>query len=74
MTTMLGGEKIYVADVAEGTPPSDVLVSSIRVWHGPTHELVRIWNRGAFAGALIMTHGDGARLAESFGLVIDRIY
>lgn len=74
MTTALAGETIYVADVAEGTPPSDVLVSSIRVWRGPTHELVRIWNRGAQSGALIMSHGDGERLAEALGLVIDRVY
>jgi hypothetical protein len=68
MTMTMAGEWAYV--LPEGTAPSARLVSSIRVWRGPTHDLVRVWCRGGFAGALILTHGDGALLAAAHGLVL----
>jgi hypothetical protein len=62
------GELTYTAPA--NTVPSRWLVTSVRVWCGPSHDVVRVWNRGGFAGALIMCHGDGALFAATHGLVL----
>lgn len=62
--------KTYVAQGLEVEPPSTLLVSSITVIRGPSHEYVRIWMRGALTGGLIMQQGDGALLAEALGLTL----
>jgi hypothetical protein len=49
-------------------PRDDLLVSSIKVMHVGGHDHVRIWTRGARAGELVLTEGDGALLAERLGL------
>jgi hypothetical protein len=43
-------------------------VSSIRVIPLHGHELVRVWNRGALAGELVVEIGDGETIAAAFGL------
>jgi len=64
---MMSGEIVYMAKAEPGTPRDALLLSSLRIWRGPSRELVRLWSRGAFVGSLIMNHGDGALLAEQLG-------
>lgn len=43
-------------------------VSSAEVEQGPAHDRIRIWNRGGLAGELVVTSGDGERIAKQLGL------
>lgn len=40
-----------------------MIVSSVRVRVEASHDIVRVWNRHALAGELVVTHGDGHRVA-----------
>lgn len=48
------------------------IVTSVRLFVGPAHDEIRVWNRGGLAGVLVVTSGDGGtiaqRLAEVGGL------
>lgn len=46
-----------------GAPSSRRLISSVDVEVAGNHERVRIWNRGALAGELVVCIGDGESLA-----------
>jgi hypothetical protein len=63
-----GRTQWVAAGVAAGGPPSDHVISSIRMAPKGAHELVRIWNRGGLSGELIVREGDGARIAAMLGL------
>lgn len=52
-------------------PPAQCVVSSIRVTVIGGHERVQVWSRGGLAGELIVSKGDGARLAAVHGLVAE---
>lgn len=41
----------------------EVLVSSVRVETGPSHDTIRVWNRGGLAGTLTVKAGDGQAFA-----------
>lgn len=47
----------------ESDPHSHLIISSIRVYQGPGHDVLHIWNRGGKAGTLTVTLGDGMILA-----------
>lgn len=50
-------------------PHSDVLVSSAAVTQIGAHERVRVWSRGGLAGELVVSLGDGEKIAALLGLV-----
>ncbi len=56
--------------LAERTSPSGALVSSVELVEGPAgvHDRVRIWNRGALCGELVVSNGDGIQLRERLTL------
>lgn len=53
----------------EGGSSSDYVVSSAAITQMGAHERVRLWNRGGLAGELVVSAGDGARMATTLGLV-----
>lgn len=44
-------------------PQRSPLISSVRVVLGPAHDVVTAWNRGACAGTLTVTSGEGVHVA-----------
>jgi len=66
--TASGNERWFDRPDTQSTP-SDSVVTSAAVTTFGRHEQVRIWNRGALAGELMVESGDGQRIAESLGLV-----
>lgn len=46
-----------------GTTKSNILITSVRVSHGPFHDEVAIWNRGGLSGSLAVDAGDGLAVA-----------
>lgn len=48
--------------------PSSHVASSATVETRGAHELVRVWSRGGLAGELLVSEGDGARLADALDL------
>lgn len=46
------------------TARGDLLVTSVRIEHGPGHDEVHIWNRGGKAGTLTVKKGDGIEIAR----------
>jgi hypothetical protein len=40
------------------------IITSVVVDEGPSHDRVRVWNRGGLAGVLVVTHGDGEVIAR----------
>lgn len=61
--------RYFTTPATEGTPPSDHLVSSAIVDKSTPHDRMCIWSRGALAGELVVTRGDGERIAAALGLV-----
>lgn len=55
------------AEVFAGAP-NDLLVSSAVVESHGGYDHVRIWNRGAMSGALVLQLGDGELLMQQLGL------
>ena len=39
------------------------LITSVHVERQGAHDVLRVWNRGGFAGELVLAQGDGAELA-----------
>lgn len=62
------GDERYFG-MPSGGSPSDHLISSATVTLSGGHDRVRLWSRGGLAGELVVTAGDGARVAEAHGLV-----
>lgn len=56
-------------ELPAGGPPSDHLISSAAVSMSGGHDRVRLWSRGGLAGELVVTAGDGERVALAHGLV-----
>jgi hypothetical protein len=50
-------------------PPAQCVVSALAVTEVGTHERVRLWSRGGLAGEIVVSKGDGERLAAVHGLV-----
>lgn len=50
--------------MARSKPVTECLISSARVFREGTHDVVVVWNRGAMAGKLLVSSGDGARIAN----------
>lgn len=51
-------------------------ISSVRVESSPSHDHVRVFNRGALAGVLTVTLGDGDEIAERLmngPMICDRV-
>lgn len=55
-------------ELAEPTSPTMYLVSSVKVERRGGHDHVQLWNRGGFAGELVLLAGDGAALASRLNL------
>ena len=44
--------------------PIRPLISSARIEESVRHDVVRIWNRGASAGVLVVNSGEGVEICE----------
>lgn len=55
-----GRKRRYVAPA--GGSPSEHAISSAEVLEAGAHDVVRVWSRGGFAGELVVSRGDGARV------------
>lgn len=47
-----------------GSAAVDWLVTTVKVTQGPVHDRIRVWNRGGCAGELVVTAGDGLKIAK----------
>jgi hypothetical protein len=60
----------YVANLDDDQlPPDGFLVNALVVERRGGHDYVRVYNRGALAGELIMVAGDGELMAWVHGLL-----
>jgi len=50
------------------------LVSSLRLEHGERYDYVHVWNRGARAGVLTVTRGDGVHVATRLADGVTPVY
>jgi hypothetical protein len=57
-----------VVDAEFRLPPSNRVISSVRVERRGHHEHVSVWTRGALSGTLIMEIGDWEQIAARLGL------
>lgn len=55
-----GHKRRYVCPVRDS--PSEHAISSAEVLEAGAHEVVRLWSRGGFAGEIVVSRGDGARI------------
>jgi hypothetical protein len=47
------------------TVKGDLLITTVRVEESPGHDYVHVWNRGGKAGTLVVSKGDGRRIATA---------
>lgn len=62
--TLEDGTREYGETQRDTTIPSGLIVSSVRVKTGPSHDAVTVWNRGAAAGVLAVDIGEGDEIAR----------
>lgn len=63
-------EHLEPADRTARTAPSEFVISSATVEHRGGFDVLHLWNRGGYAGELIVGHRDGMTIANKLGLFL----